>query len=658
MSPTLPFMNGLRLARRAGAALALSCLCAAQAQLPALYRAPDALVREGMPGADAALEARLADYLAARSASFLDWLPDGGMLIATRLGDTLQVHRVAAPLGMREQLTWSSQPVSAAAVPPVAGADGFAFLEDPAGDAHAQVYYYRLGDRSVRELTRGTARHGHLVWSRDGRHLAFFGTDRDGASYDIYTVDIAAGTAPRLIVAGHASPWYPLDWSADGRHLLLLAAPGRGTGTLFIADVASGSTAPVDPSGKLTDVRAARFAPDGRGLYVVSGAGSEFAQLHRLDLVTHQTSDLTATIPWDVDEFDVSVDGRYLAYVVDEDGRSRLTVLDTLQRLELAPPGLPDGEISTVRFDRTGRRLALSVESAQSPRDVYVYDLEHAAVVRWTRSEAGAVDPAGFVPARLVRYPTWDRVGGAARTIAAFVYAPRTPGPHPVLIDIHGGPDVQYRPGFDPFVQFLVNELGYVVIAPNVRGSAGYGRSFLQLDDGMLRTDALRDIGSLLVWIGLQPDLDRNRVLVSGEDYGGYLALASLAAYNDRLRGGIDVIGITDFVRYLQHMAPQSVELQRAEFGDERDPKMREYLERISPVANARAIRHPLLVVQGADVGVPAPEVQQLIARVRQNGTQVWYLGARNADPQFREPADRLALCSAAAQFLQRWQKP
>jgi dipeptidyl aminopeptidase/acylaminoacyl peptidase len=651
-------MNVLPLAWRAGAVLALSAVQAAQAQLPAANRAPDELTREGMPHADAALEARLSDYLAARSATFLDWLPDGGMLIATRLGDTLEVHRVAAPLSMREQLTWAARPVSVAAVPPVAGADGFAFLEDPAGDARAQVYYYRLSDRSVRELTHGNARHGHLAWSRDGQHLAFFGTDRDGASYDIYTVDSTMSTAPRLIVAGHSTPWYPLDWSPDGQHLLLLEAHERDTGTLFIADVASGSTMPVDPSGKLTEVRTARFAPDGRGLYVVSSAGAEFAQLHRLDLVTHQTSDLTATIPWDVDEFDVSADGRYLAYVVDEDGRSRLTVLDTLQRLELAPPGLPDGVISTVRFDRTGRHLALSVESAQSPRDVYVYDLEHAAVVRWTHSEAGPLDPASFAPARLVHYPTWDRVAGAQRTIPAFVYSPRTAAPHPVLIDIHGGPDAQYRPGFDPFVQFLVNELGYVVIAPNVRGSAGYGRSFLQLDDGMLRTDALRDIGSLLVWIGLQPDLDRNRVLVSGEDYGGYLALASLAAYNDRLRGGIDVVGITDFVRYLQHMAPQSVELQRAEFGDERDPRMREYLERISPVANARAIRHPLLVVQGTDPGVPAPEVQQLVARVRQNGTDVWYLGARNADPQFREPADRLALCAAAAQFLQRWQRP
>ena len=199
------------------------------------------------------------------------------------------------------------------------------------------------------------------------------------------------------------------------------------------------------------------------------------------------------------------------------------------------------------------------------------------------------MDARTFVSAELIRYPTWDRVDGQPRMISAYVYQPRSSGPHPVVINIHGGPESQYRPDFDAFTQFLVNELGYVVIAPNVRGSSGYGKGFLALDNGVLREDAVKDIGSLLVWIGLQHDLDRDRVVVMGGSYGGYMALASLAAYNDRLRGGIDVVGISNFVTFLTSTSAYRRDLRRAEYGDERDPRMRGFLSRISPLTNAAA---------------------------------------------------------------------
>jgi dipeptidyl aminopeptidase/acylaminoacyl peptidase len=356
-----------------------------------------------------------------------------------------------------------------------------------------------------------------------------------------------------------------------------------------------------------------------------------------------------------VEDFDVSADGRYIAYVLNENGRSRLTVLDTQTKLQLQAPGLPEGRIGNPRFDRTGRKLAMSVETPTAPRDVYVYDVEHGALTRWTRSEAGPLEAATLVTPELVRYPTWDRSGGHARMLSAYIYRPRGSAPCPVVIDIHGGPEDQYRPGWNPFVQFLVNELGYAVVAPNVRGSSGYGKSFLALDNGVLREDAVRDIGSLLVWIGVQPGFDRERVAVMGGSYGGYMALASLVTYGERLRGGIDVVGISNFVTFLRNTAAYRRDWRRSEYGDERDTSMRIFLDRISPLTNAIRIKKPLLVVAGEnDPRVPLSESEQLVWRVRSVGGEVWYLVAKDEGHGFRKKTNRDEYLLTAASFLQK----
>src|SRR5882757_8305822 len=438
------------------------------------------LIFESIPPRDTQLTERLGLYRQSRQATFLDWLPDGAMLVATRFGDVEQVHRIATPLGMREQLTFYPDPVSAARAPRTPPANGqgnaFVFLKDQGGDENAQIYYYS-SSAHVQQLTPGKFLHGSPVWSNDGKRVAFYGNERDGISYDVYVTDIGSTHAPRLVAGGQQDSWYPLDWSPDDRKLLLWKYVSINESYLFIADVYTGTLTPVDASGRKIGIRSAKFAPDGRGIYLACDEDGEFAQLRYLDPVSHEVRKLTDRIQWDIEDFDVSVDGRYIAYVANEDGRSRLTVLDTLGKLELAPVGLPDGRIINVGFDKTGHRLGFSAESAQSPRDVYVYDLNRNALERWTRSETGPLDVGTFVPAELVRYPTWDRVAGGQRMISAYLYKPRGPGPHPVLVDIHGGPESQARAGWSPWVQYLVNELGYAVIAPNVRGSAGYGKT-------------------------------------------------------------------------------------------------------------------------------------------------------------------------------------
>jgi dipeptidyl aminopeptidase/acylaminoacyl peptidase len=641
-----PNVSATFAAAAAAGTLALAAL-ATQAQQTAPVRQEHGnLILEGIPPRDTQLAERLALYRQSRQATFLDWLPDGAMLVATRFGDVEQVHRIATPLGMREQLTFYPDPVSAARAPRTAPGKGqgnaFVFLKDQGGDENAQVYYYSSSS-NVQQLTKGKFLHGSPIWSNDGKRIAFYGNERDGISYDVYVEDIGSANAPRLVAGGQQDTWYPLDWSPDDRKLLLWKYVSINESYLYIADVYTGTITPVDQSGRKIGIRSARFAPDGRGIYMASDDDGEFAQLRYLDPVSHEARRLTDKIPWDIEDFDVSIDGRYVAYVANEDGRSRLTVLDTIGKLEQSPPGVPDGRIENVHFDKTGRRLAFSAEGAQSPRDVYVYDLNHSALERWTRSEVGAVDVGTFVPAELIRYPTWDRVAGSQRMISAYLYKPRSAGPHPVVIDIHGGPESQARAGWNPFVQFLVNELGYAVIAPNVRGSSGYGKTFLKLDNGVLREDAVKDIGSLIVWLGLQPMFDRDHMVVMGGSYGGYMALASLAAYGDRLKGGVDEVGISNFVSYLENTAPYRRDLRRA------------FLNQISPVNKVALIRRPLLVVEGLnDPRIPPMESQQIVWRMRSKGAEVWYLAAKDEGHGFRKKANEDVYLETVAMFLNK----
>jgi dipeptidyl aminopeptidase/acylaminoacyl peptidase len=636
----------------AAVALAITVSVTAQTAVPTAHRERGALVFEGIPPADPALTLRLDPYLQSRSATFLDWTADGGLLIKTRFGDTEQVHQVAAAGGARYQRTFYPDAISWAHAAKQGG--GFVFSKDQAGDENYQLYY-TAANGAVRQLTDGAFIHGSAVWAHDGKRLAFYGNDRDTLSYDVYVVDATGSQAPQLLVGGHQDVWYPLDWSFDDSKLLVWKFTSANDSTLYAADTTTGALTPIEAGKSRGGIKNARFAANGRSVYVLTDEDGEVKQLKLWDPLTHENRRITPASPWDVEDFDVSADGRYVAYILNEDGRSRLTVLDTTAKTEIVPAGLPEGLLGNPRFNKDGTKLAMSVETATAPRDAYVFDIEHNKLERWTQSETGPLDAKSLVSPELVRFPTWDREGGHARVLSAYVYRPQKAAGVPVVIDIHGGPEGQARPGWDPFVQFLVHDLGYAVVSPNVRGSSGYGKSFLALDNGQLREDAVRDIGSLLVWIGAQPQFDRDKVVVMGDSYGGYMALASMVAYGDRLRAGIDLAGISNFVNFLSNTAGYRRDLRRAEYGDERDTHMRAFLEHISPLDNAARIRKPLLVAAGKnDPKVPVSESDQLVWRVRTGGNEVWYLLARDEGHGFAKKANRDAYLETAASFLQK----
>lgn len=612
-------------------------------------------ITENVPDVPAELQERLQRYQNTRSAGFAGWLKDGGVLIGTRFGETVQAHRVDAPMGMREQLTFHREPINSIAAAPTTGANGFVFGKDVGGSEFWQLFYYDLDRREERMLSDGKSRNESPVWSRDGQRIAYSTTRRNGRDTDVHVVDLKGVSRPAVEREG---AWYPLDFSPDGQRLLVSQYISINETRPHVVDLNTGAMTALHTGKQPVSYGAMVFSPDGKGIYFTADENSEFQELRFRELSGSKSRSLTSHIPWDVTNIRLAEDGRHLAYVTNEDGISRVHVLQLPDHKEVSLPELPVGVVQGGDFSPDGRSLAVTINAATSPGDVYVIDLATRKLTRWTRSEVGGLDASNFVEPQLIRYPTFDRVNGKPRTIPAFYYRPRNaaPGkPVPVVISIHGGPEAQAFPSFGALTQFLVNELNVAVLVPNVRGSAGYGRSYLLLDNAEKREDSVKDIGALLDWVAQQPELDAKRVGVQGGSYGGYMVLASLVHFGDRLRAGVNIVGISNFISFLNNTESYRRDLRRAEYGDERNPKMRAVLERISPLNNVEKIRSPLFVAQGAnDPRVPLSESDQIVSAVRKNGGDVWYLIFKDEGHGFAKKSNADFFNSAAMLFWQQ----
>ncbi|HEY2684029.1 MAG TPA: S9 family peptidase [Steroidobacteraceae bacterium] len=613
------------------------------------------LTFDNIPELSPQIADKLDAYLNARQARPLGFSPKGALLISTRFGDVPQLHLVEHAGGERRQLTFLRDPITFAAFSPDPARNAYIYLADKGGNENSQLYYQRVGELP-KLLTDGKSRNENPKWSNSGHEVAFTSTARDGKSFDIDVVEPEVGALPRLIVTADpdGADWAVTDWSPDDRKLLVLKSVSAAESYLYVIDVATGQKKEVETSPGKVAISDAKFSRDGQGVYLISDRDSEFLRLRYVGLYSADRSIVSGSIPWDIETLAISRDGHYLAYVSNEGGASKLNLLDLKAHQDLIPPRLPvAGIIDDLNFDDKGTRLAFGFSPANQPADAYVLELPGNKLEAWTMSEAGAVDATKFVVPRLVQFPTFDRIEGKPRVESAYVWEPAGGGAHPVLMALHGGPESQMRPSFSPWFQFLVNELGYAVVAPNVRGSSGYGKSYMALDNGMLREDAVKDVGALLVWISLQPQFDSKHVVVSGGSYGGYLSLATMVNYSDRLKGGVDVAGIGDFVTFLTNTAPYRQNQRRAEYGDERDPDMRAYLRRISPLTNADRIQKPLLVVHGKnDPRVPVSEAEQIVNRLRAKGGDVWYLLAADEGHGYRKKQNVDVYYQVFAQFL------
>ena len=625
------------------------------------------LVLQGVPPIPMSLVRQVERYTDFRGHGFADWHPvREEMLVAHRKAgaSTEQLFRLSGPLASPEQLTAFTDPVREASYEPRAGRYAV-FARASGGNEADLLYRLDLDTLATTALTGADERHRIVAWLRGRSDLIYSavpldrtaeGGTRTEPGTTLWIVDPLRPESRRKLAELPGSAWFQGTVSHDDRRLALTRYRSAGESQVWEIDLADGRASQRLPAPGET-LAATHFPvayrPGSSDLFVLSDRAGEFRELMLHVEGSGSLQRVTAGIPWDVASADLSDDGRLLAVRVSVDGRSELRLFDAINLQERAAPALPGGSIDAARFHRSGQWLAFTVDGASGPSRVHALDLASGRTTPWTVPHApAAVDTARFTEQRIVRWNSFDGLPLSAIYTPA---APRFAGKRPVMVLVHGGPEAQATLGFMGRWNYLGQELGIAILQPNVRGSAGYGKTFLTLDNGMKREDAVKDLGTLLDWVATQPELDAARVVVSGGSYGGYMSLAASVHHGERLAGAIDIVGISHFVSFLENTESYRRDLRRAEYGDEREPEMRAFLESISPLNHAERITKPLFVVQGRnDPRVPWTEAEQIVERVRRSGTEVWYLRADNEGHGFARKENADFQFYATVRFLQK----
>lgn len=618
------------------------------------------LVMQDVPEIPAEIVNDLNRFQNVRSGSFRAWTADGqGIYIATRFGDTDQLHRVDMPGGARHQLTFYSEPLGSVTTRP--GAADLVITRDAGGSEFSQIFLLNPETGEEEMLSDGESRNGAVTWDREGRRIAYQSTRRNGASNDVWLMDPEDPDAARVVLESPDGTWWgPTEFSASGSRMLATNYVSIADSRVHLVDLDSGEHSLLAGGGaEQSSNYPLAFDDEGDGFWLVTSQGDEFERLAWQSFAEGATPEIiTGDIPWNVAGATISNDRLTIAFTINENGRTALYLLDTRTRNYRKVDGLPVGVAFGMTFSPDDSRLALSLNTSRSPSDTFVLELgreplDYGRLQRWTYSEVGGLDTSAFRSPELISFPTFDEVDGKAREIPAWIYKPVGAGPFPVIVSIHGGPEGQARPFFSSTYQMWLKSLGVAIIVPNVRGSNGYGKTYLGLDNGFRREDSVKDIGALLDWIATQDELDADRVAVFGGSYGGYMVLASAVHFSDRLRAAVDIVGISSFVTFLENTQDYRRDLRRAEYGDERDPQMRAHLERISPVNNVEKIKIPMFVVQGEnDPRVPVTEAAQMVEALREQGNLVWYMNALNEGHGYRKKENRDVYQQATVLFL------
>lgn len=611
---------------------------------------PAALVADQVPDIPMSIVEMTRPYMEFRTAGFVGWDPKTkAMLVRTRFADTSQLHRVDKPRREREQLTFGNEPARAASFAP----DGSALLfqKDIGGNEVNQIF--ALQDGVPKMLTDGKSRNSLGPWSNKGNLLAFGSNKRTGLYNDIYLMNPANPKSATMLVASTGGGWFPIDFSPDDKHLLVFNYVSITDNQLYLIDIANGMSRKLTNSSNPVAYNGLQFAPDGR-LWAASDDGSD---VQRLGIVNIETAIFEPVIDekiWDISDFDISKDGRWIAYEVNQAGRSLLKIYDTQSGAVRTVSDLGPGVIGGLKFAPWGE-LGFTFNANQGGSDSFSIDPETLEITRWTKSETGGLNADNNVAPELVEIASFD-----GEKMSGFLYRPdpkKHKGKRPLIINVHGGPEGQATPRFLGRNNYLINELGIAIFYPNVRGSTGFGKRFVALDNGPFRReDSVKDIGAFLSHLRKDKRIDRRRIAITGGSYGGYMTLASMLLYGDQLKAGLEVVGISNFVTFLENTQPYRRDLRRIEYGDERIPEQRAKLEEISPLRRANEIDIPLMVVTGAnDPRVPASEADQIIEAVRANKRPAWHLLAKNEGHGFRKKANADYQFWASLLFWQKY---
>ena len=643
--------------------LLLTIMTSSAAQVQRWTANDGQLLMEGIPQIPALLPQTLSRYQNIRSATFVDWSKDSKHIyIKTRFDHVSQLHRVKVPGGARYQLTFGDEPVGEVRRQP--SNKLLAMTRDKGGDEFDQIFLLNPEDGLIRMLSDGSALNNRMVWDRRGRRLAYRSTRRNGRSSDIWVQDTTTSRpASMLLATEDGTLWKPVDFSRDGKKLLIQQFISVADSRVYVKDLPSGELRLLagDAENPSSNIATGFDRQDNNVLFVTNQreGAAELAKVNLDDVPVIRF--VPSLSDWDITQFVMSPDRKRGAFVTNEGGISRLYLFDPKQLKMNRVSKIPLGLIYGLSFSPDSKKLGMTLNSARNPNDAFVLELgrkplSSAKLTRWTFSEVGGLDTSRFSIPNPVEYPSPIEDQDQVFPIPAFVYLPPGKGPFPVVIHVHGGPENQFRPRFNSDFQLLIDQLGVAIITPNIRGSLGYGSRYITLDNGYQREASVRDIGALLDWIALQPQLDQDRVAVMGASYGGYIALASAVHYSDRLRAAVDRVGISNFVTFLENTQDYRRELRRFEYGDERDPEMRAFLEQISPLNNVDRIKIPLFVQQGSnDPIVPMSESDQMVKALREQGQTVWYMNALNEGHGYDKKENRDLYQQATFLFFQRY---
>lgn len=515
----------------------------------------------------------------------------------------------------------------------------FVYKEDQDGDENYQLFLYSISSKKSFPISQNGVKSYDPYWSPNSKKIAFKSNLRDPSEVDLYVLDVNNPSKETMVFSNITDDGSVLDWNDKTDRMLVVKVISENDKQLSLVNLKKGTTEQINSSATKAAYSDARFIPGQNAALIVSDKDSEFLQMHYYNFENRTFNNITKEINWDIDELSIHKNGKRAVFTVNQNGKSILYNLDIdsfgYEKIE----GIPNGVIRNLKFNPQGNELAFSLLGNTFKRKTYLYDLNNKQLTHFNYRVNVLADSVAYVEARSFNYPSLDVETGINHSIPCFIYRPveMAYSRCPVLIDIHGGPEHQALPLYNPFHQFLVNELGIAVVVPNVRGSKGYGKTYMKADDWMNREKAVEDVGALLDWIENQEDLDHSRISVYGGSYGGYMVMASLTHFPERIKCGIDIVGISNWITYMENTSDYRRELRRVEYGDERIPEVRKYLEEISPIRNAWKIQSPLLIFQGLnDPRVHYKESEQIFHMLNDQGNNVWYLMAKNEGHGFR----------------------
>ncbi|MFM7349994.1 MAG: S9 family peptidase, partial [Erythrobacter sp.] len=596
---------------------------------------PAALTAEQMPAIPLALADSVRPYLESRGAGFAGWdQTTRAVLISTRFANVAQLHRVAQPMGARTQISFEAEPVSGTYAP--TKGDVILVTKDRGGDEYFQIY--TLKDGRLTLLTDGKSRNQPSAWSNDGELIGFSSTRRNGMDSDLYVMNPRDPASTRMVYESKGGGWAITGFAPDKKTAYVADYNSVQDVDLYTLDLATGTMTPIgDPRAEIA-YGGGQVGPDGT-LWVTSDEGSDFQRLGRLDPATGKFTPVTSE-KWDVDGFDIAPDGKTIAYEVNEAGSDRLRLLDVATGKVTRVDALPAGQIGGLSFAPWGE-IGFSFASAKSAADVWSLDPKTMQLTRWTQSETGGLDAGVNVEPRIVTTKSFDGL-----EVSGLLYLPdpkKFPGKRPLIVSVHGGPEGQSTAGFLGRGNYYLNELGIGLFYPNVRGSTGYGKTFVSLDNGPFkREDSVKDMAALIDAVRADPAVDPAKVGLTGGSYGGYMCYAAAVQLKDKLTATQCTVAISNFVSFLENTNPYRQDLRRVEYGDERVPAQRKKLTEISPLTRVNEITRPMFVITGAnDPRVPKSEADQMVAAIRAKGGEAWHLVAADEGHGYAKKANQ-----------------